>query len=81
MNIRLDEVQRAFSQEQLTHIFSEVAIGRGRHDRFLRKFAEAVAFVKPEDYALIERACLDLIVKYKLDRFLDTFNGGEPVTI
>lgn len=58
---------------QVRHIFTEVSQGRGRHGHFLMYIAHAACNADPQNMTLIMPVLLELIQKYELQRYLDTF--------
>ena len=79
--IRGDDLPPAtLTNEQVVHIFVEVLHGRGRHGHFLRAFAEAIARADDQNLLLIRAAACAVVTKYRLDKYLDTLNGGKAIT-
>ena len=70
----------SLTNEQVVHIFVEVAHGRGHHGDFLCSFAAAIARADPQNLRLIRAAACALITKYRLDKYLDTVDGGKAAT-
>lgn len=62
----------ALTDEQIRHIFVEVALGRGRHGSFLRRMAEATAHADPRNFALLRPLLKTWIEDYDLAEYLDT---------
>jgi hypothetical protein len=65
------------TQEEILHIFVEVANGRGHHGSFLRAFASAVAHADDANIRILTPSAEVLIKKYGLEKYLDTFLGEE----
>jgi hypothetical protein len=61
------------SNDEIHHIFVEVATGRGRHGGFVMSFAQAVMHADPSNFELVRPTAMDLIAKYELHRYLDNF--------
>ena len=55
--------------EEILHIFTEIAQGRGRHGSFLMAFAQAVMCADPSNFALIRPFASVLISKYGLEKY------------
>lgn len=62
-----------FYDSYIRHVFVEVAQGRGKHGDFLRTFAEALMRADAENFSLLRATALDMIEKYDLMKYLDSF--------
>lgn len=71
------EIRSSLSDEQILHIFVEIMDGRGHHGDFLKSFAGAVARANDFNFRIVRLAALELIEKYQLAKYLDTFENGE----
>lgn len=65
------------SNAEILHISVEVMNGRGRHGEFLASFAEAVIRADHVNMETLRAPAIALIERYKLEKYLDTFEGGE----
>lgn len=63
--------------DRLSHIWIEIANGRGRHGGFLQKFAECYAQADPANVALIRDTAEKLVTKYGLNKYLDNFPSTD----
>ncbi len=61
------------SNEEILHIYVEIATGRGRHGGFLVSFAEALTRADPSNFDLVRPTALQLIAKYERGKYLDNF--------
>ncbi len=61
------------SNDEIHHIFVEIALGRGRHGSFILSFAEAVMNADPANFDLVRPTAVKLIEKYQLGKYLDNF--------
>lgn len=59
------------SDQEILHIFVEIANGRGRHCGFIMSFANAVMYADPSNFALVRPTALLLISKYGLEKYLE----------
>lgn len=71
---------RVFSNAEILHISVEVMNGRGRHGEFLTSFAEAIVRADHVNMETLRASACTLIERYKLEQYLDTFEGGEATT-
>lgn len=60
---------------KLLHIWTEVQLGRGTHGGFLRNFAEAWIRADDLNREILRLAALELVAKYRLDKYLDTLGA------
>ncbi len=60
--------------EEILHIFVEIACDRGRHGDFLTAFGEAVMRADPSNFALVRPIAVLLIAKYRLGKYFDNFS-------
>ncbi len=68
------------TNDEIHHIFVEVAMGQHRHTPFLLSFATAVMHADPSNFDLVRPTALDLIAKYDLHRYLDNFVVNHKAT-
>lgn len=61
------------SDDQIKHIFVEVALGRGRHGGFLRSIADAVQHADHRNFGMMRPLLKVWIRDSGLDQFLDTY--------
>jgi hypothetical protein len=61
------------TDQELLHIYVEVASGRGNHGSFLTSFATTVAYADPENFILLRSAARTLVDKYRLADYLDNY--------
>jgi hypothetical protein len=61
------------NDQQILHIFVEIANGGGRHGAFLVSFAESIMRADDHNFAILRPAARELIQKYDLAKYLGNF--------
>jgi hypothetical protein len=62
------------TDQEILHVYVEIASGRGRHGGFLLAFAEAVVRADSSNFMLMRPVALLLMSKYGLEKYLENFN-------
>lgn len=63
--------------DQILHVFVEIANGRGRHGSFLQNFADTIIAADPSNFALMRPTAMLVIGKYDLDKYLDNYPSTD----
>ena len=59
--------------QEIIHIFTEIACGHGQHVAFVMSFAELVTRADPSNFDLVRPQALCLIAEYGLGKHLANF--------
>lgn len=70
---RIKEKLDSMTDDQLRHIFVEIADGRGNHGSFVRSFAVAYMWADEGNKMILREAAKTLVNKYSLDKYLDNY--------
>jgi len=63
------------TDEELLHIYVEIAGGRGNHGDFLKSFAEAIMRADYSNFAMLRMVASFLVTKYDLAKYLDNYKS------
>jgi hypothetical protein len=61
------------TDQELKHIYVEIAQGRGGHGSFLCAFAQAYLWADDENALILRAAAITIAAKYRLTDYLDNY--------
>ena len=65
------------TEDEIRHIFVEIADGRGNHGSFLRSFAAAVLWADEHNFQLLLPAMKAIVIKYNLEYHLHNYEASK----